>query len=69
MLKETLNKLVTMWILFSEEEFKNSIIKCNNLSTSGPDKLLWRYFKVIVNNETYFKSFIYIANIYINLGY
>ena len=54
---------------FSEEEFKSYIIKYNNSSTSGPDKLLWRHFKVIVNNSIYLKNFINIANIYINLGH
>jgi len=56
-------------MLFSEEEFKNSIIKCNNSLTPGPDKLSWRYFKVIVNDSSCLKSFVNIANVCINLGY
>ena len=54
-------------MLFSEEEFKSVIFKCNNLSTPGPDKLSWRYLKVIVNNCLYLKNFINIVNTYINL--
>ena len=37
---------------FSEEEFKSSIIKCNNSLTPGLDKLSQRYFKVIVNDSS-----------------
>ena len=55
--------------LFSEEEFKSSISKCKNLSTPGPNKLSQKYLKVIVNDSTYLKNFINIANIYINLGH
>ena len=50
-------------------EFKSSIIKCNNSLTSGSDKLSWRYLKVIINNSSYLKNFINIANMCINLGY
>ena len=31
--------LSSTWVPFSEEEFTSTIAKCNNLSTSGPDKL------------------------------
>ena len=54
---------------FSEKEFKSFIIKYNKSSTSGPKKLSWRYLKDIVNDSTYLKNFINIANICINLGY
>ena len=54
---------------FSEEEFKSAIIKCNNSLTLGPDKLSWRYLKVIINDCLYLKNFINIANVCINLGY
>ena len=37
--------------------------------TSGPNKLFWKHFKVIVNNKSYFKSFINIVNVYIDLGH
>ena len=43
---------------------KSSITKCNNSLTSRPDKLSWRHFKVIVNDSTYLKNFINIANTY-----
>ena len=54
---------------FSEKKFKSFIIKCNNSLTSGPDKLSWRHFKVIINNSSYLKNFINIANVCINLGH
>jgi len=46
---------------------KNSITKCSNTSTPEPDKLLWRYLKVIVNDSTSLNNFINIANVCINL--
>ena len=54
---------------FSKEEFKIIILKYNNLSLPGPNKLLWRYLKVIINDCSYLKKFINIANICINLEY
>jgi len=54
---------------FSEEEFKSSIIKCNNSLTPSPNKLSWRHLKVIINNSSCFKNFINIANTCINLGH
>jgi len=54
---------------FSKEEFKMSINKYNNTLTPRPDKLSWRHLKAIVNNKSCHKSFINIANAYINLGY
>ena len=54
---------------FSKEEFKNAIIKCNNSLTSNPNKLSWKYLKVIVNDNSCLKNVINIANVYINLGY
>ena len=54
---------------FSEKEFKSSIIKRNNSLTSGSNKLSWKHFKVIINNSSYLKNFINIANMCINLGY
>ena len=56
-------------MLFSEEEFKSSIMKCNNSMTPGPDKLSWKYLKIIVNNSTCLKNFINITNVYINLDH
>jgi len=41
LLDEISNKHPTKWLPFSEAEFVSSINKCNNSSTSGPDKLLW----------------------------
>ena len=69
LLDKILNKPVTMWIPFSEEEFKSLIIKYSNLLTLGPNKLSWRHLKVIINNSICLKSFINITNVCINLGH
>ena len=58
-----------IWKLFSEEEFKSSIFKCNNLLTSRPDKLSWRYLKKIVKDIACLRKLINIANVYIKLGH
>lgn len=34
------SKPVRKWSSFSEEKFMSAIAKCNNTSTSGPDKVL-----------------------------
>ena len=36
-LDKLLSKPNLEWLPFSNKEFKSAIIKCNNLSTSGPD--------------------------------
>ena len=46
-----------------------SINKCNNTSTSGPNKLSQRHLKVIIHNLSYFKNITNIANTCINLGH
>ena len=38
-LNEINHKPTLQWFLFSKEEFKQAISKCNNLSTPEPDKL------------------------------
>jgi len=54
---------------FSKEEFKISIANCNNASTSGPNKLLWSYLKIILKDNKCLNSIIRIANACIKLGY
>jgi len=34
------SKATSIWILFSKEEFRQAIKKCNNSSVSGPNKLI-----------------------------
>ena len=58
-----------MWAPFSKEEFKITLGTCSNLSTPGPDKLLWRHLKSILNDEDCISSVIKIANACIDLGY
>ena len=57
------------WSPFSEEKFISAITKCNNLTTSRPDKLLWRYLKRIVKDIVYIRKFISITNMCIELGH
>ena len=68
-----LNKIPTKtaldWPSFSTEELRNAITKCNNLSTPGPDKMLWKYLKTIVKDNTCLIKIVNIANTCINLGH
>ena len=54
---------------FSKVEFVNSIIKCNNSSTSGSNKLSWRYLKIIIKDSMCLKNIVNIANVCFELGY
>jgi len=56
------SKIALPWVPFSEKEFISSITKCNNLSTSGTNKLLWRHLKSIIKNKACLKEIINIAN-------
>ena len=69
LLNELLNKHSSVWLSFSKVEFINAISKCNNSSTPGPDKLLWKYLKTIVNDSRYLKKFIDIVDACVELGY
>ena len=68
-LDEIGNKQVTAWALFSKEEFKIALEKCNNLLTPGLDKLLWNHLKIILTDNVYISNIIKIANTCIDLGY
>ena len=63
------NKWLSKWVSFSEKEFTNSITKCNNLLTLGPDKLSWSHLKYIVKDKSCLKSIINIANACFELGH
>ena len=63
LLKEIPSKLITRWKLFSEEEeFMSVILKYNNSLTPKPDKLSWRYIKIIIKNATCLQELINIAD-------
>ena len=68
-LDEIIAKLSSSWGLFSKEEFKITITNCNNSSTSGPDKLSWRYLKIILQDNVCLDNIIKIANTCIDLGF
>ena len=62
-------KPTSQWFLFSKEEFKQAISKCNNLSAPGPDKLSWHHLKFIVNQDDCLANIINIANACFNSGH
>jgi len=70
---EVLNELESFmkstWNLFLEEEFTNTLTKCNNSSTPGPNKLVWRHLKHILKDLTCLKNIINIANMCLELSY
>ena len=68
-MEEVANKPTTKWSSFSEEEFTSTIANCNNSSTLGSNKLLWRHLKRCVKDVTCLKRFINIANTCIDLGH
>jgi len=45
------------------------ISKCDNSSTSGPDKILWKHLKLIFKDNKCLENIINIANTCINLGH
>ena len=56
-------------LLFSRKEFKNTINKCNNLSTLGLDCVSWKHLKAVIKDDKCLFNIINIANAYINIGY
>jgi len=70
---EVLNKLslkpTINWVPFSKEEFRQVLIKCNDSSALGPNKLMWRHFKVILKQDVCLSHIINITNACINLGH
>ena len=58
---------ITIWTSFSVKEFRSSIVKCNNSSIPGLNKVSWKYLKAIVKDDMYLNNFVNIANICINL--
>ena len=68
-LDEVTNKSSSSWAPFSKEEFKSAIANCNNSSIPGPDKLSWRYLKVIFKDNDCLGNIISITNACINLGF
>ena len=60
-------KPTTAWTPFSKEEFRQALVKCNNSSAPGPDKLTWRYLKIILNQDSCLSYIVNIADVCINL--
>ena len=66
-LNKLLPKLITEWN--SKEEFKIIRSMCNNSSTPELDRVLQKYLKYIINDNSCLSVIINITNAYINLGY
>ena len=70
---EIFNKLspkpTIVWAPFSKEEFRQALVKCNNSSASGPNKLIWRHLKIILNQDSCLSHIINIVDMCINLGH
>jgi len=62
------NKPTSPWPAFLKEEFRQTIINCNNSSAPGPDKLLWSHLKIILKDNDCL-NIISIANTCIELEY
>jgi len=58
-----------LWPPFLEEEFTSTIVKCNNSSAFGPNKLSWGYLKHVIKEKMCLQNIITIANTCIKLGY
>ena len=58
-----------IWNSFSIFEFRSAIQKCVDTSASGPDRMSWRHWKIIIKNDEYLSRIINIANACINLGF
>ena len=69
LLEEISSKKGSVWAPFSKKELLQTIEKCNNSSSPGPDKLLWRYIEMILKNNDCIFKLIDIANACINLRY
>ena len=69
LLEEIPSKKGLAWAPFFKEELLQAIKKCNNLSSPGLDKLLWRHIKIILKNDDCISKLIDIANACIDLGY
>jgi len=68
-LDEISNQVPMVWIPFSKVKFTSSINKCNNLSSLGLDKLMWRHLKCIVKNNVCLNKIVNITDVCFELGH
>jgi len=54
---------------FSNEEFKSTVYKYNNLYISGLDWISWKHLKAVVKDKKYLNNIVNITNTYINHQY
>jgi len=68
-LNEVARKPTQEWNPFSRHKFKSAISKCKDSSSPGPDRLMWRHWKIIIANDDCLSRIINIANTCIELGH
>ena len=68
-LNEIESKPTSNWVPFSKEEFRQALVKCNNSSALGPDKLTWCHLKAILKQDACLAYIINIVDACINLGH
>ena len=68
-LNKTGSKPTLNWILFLKEKFRQALVKYNNSSAPGSDKLTWCHLKAILKQDTCLAHITNIVDICINLGH
>ena len=68
-LNEIGSKTTATWVLFLKEEFRWALIKYNNSSAPGPNKLMWQHLKTILKQDVCLSHIINIADVCIDLGH
>jgi len=68
-LNEIGSKPTSNWVPFLKEEFRQALVKCNNSSALGPDKLTWCHLKAILKQDVCLAYIINITDACINLGH
>jgi len=69
LLEKLPSKPYLIWNPFLREEFMMAINKYNNSSAPRPDRISWKYLKLIIKDNKCLEEIINIANTCINLGY
>jgi len=63
------SKPTSNWVPFLKEEFRQTLVKCNNSSALGSDKLMWCHLKAILKQDACLTHITNITDACINLGH
>ena len=69
LLEELLFKQYSSWNFLSRKEFTIAINKCNNSYSPRPDRISWKYLKLVIRDDECLDNIVNIANTCINLGH